>query len=1071
MRSLSKWMAGAAALILSTTAFAQPSGVQHTPAAQAYGQATGVTQRNPAVPRESDTVTLYFQVCCQFTYDHVAVYYTTDGSVPAGAFGTPAGTTQAATNTSGGVTFLLNQTSGGSTYDWWSFTLPSSAMTYGATINYTISAWKAFAGAEVFANGGAPYSYANKLAWPGAGAGQATPATGYPPVSFWKEEAVFGNTFTAGMIDQNGTVYDMHFPTPGGVYGVGTHNEGYVDGPDTFPPLLPAGWRGQMNLDQAMAGIRVDGLTHWLSNPNSVSFSGVQQSYTSNSNSISTSQSLTYGGNNIAVQQYDFAPMGVAFPSNLTGGPERHIYLKRMILTNNGPAPKTVDVYWYMAPQLNGGNTYQAMFWDSTRGAMTVYDKTTRTVTGTGVGFTPPNEYNPTTNAGYVKNIALYLSACMKTPGNVVATDNWRDTSADNGNGWLGEQITLQPGVAQEVDFMMAGSYFRPANPLTDPMPVNDGVYNNNLQPVLDWFRTSDISALHAQTDAYWNNWLASGTTASTPDAGYNRLLARGLLATALHVDGVNGGVIAGFHNGAYPYVWPRDAVYAAITLARTGHLPEAAGVYSWMQNTCYRDTESWGRKGFWKQKYSTDGYVIWGAPQIDETAVFPWGVYYQYKMTNDIGVLNTYIEPVRDAVLSCTSDSSDSRLYFVDPPGDPCSNDSPNLMHSNNVWEDSYATFIYSNANIVRGLQDAASIFGAIGSSAEQANATSLGATIKSGLDARLSCLAENTDISQLGAVYPFNVYSPTDPLVTAALNRMSSGSTSLLNTSGQHAGTVNRYIGDSYWNGGPWFLSTAWYGLFYKDRADYTSGNADIDTHKSAIDTLIARLGPAGLGAEQIAYDNSLMYPGQEDFVLQTAWPNAWESMSTLVDSVMAFLDYDPSAPTNTMSISPKLPTAWSTMTFHNVTLVNTPAGQTHKVDVSITEAANGNQTLTFTNNSGFAVNMSVALKLPPGRSACSVKVNSAPTPYAPSLSGHTQINTFALATGAGAVTTLVVHTVGGSSPDFNSSGAVTVQDIFDFLSAWFARSPRADFNGSGTVTVQDIFDFLAAWFAGCP
>jgi hypothetical protein len=26
------------------------------------------------------------------------------------------------------------------------------------------------------------------------------------------------------------------------------------------------------------------------------------------------------------------------------------------------------------------------------------------------------------------------------------------------------------------------------------------------------------------------------------------------------------------------------------------------------------------------------------------------------------------------------------------------------------------------------------------------------------------------------------------------------------------------------------------------------------------------------------------------------------------------------------------------------------------------------------------------------------------------------------------------------------------------------------RGDFNGDGKVTVQDIFDFLAAWFAGC-
>ena len=51
-----------------------------------------------------------------------------------------------------------------------------------------------------------------------------------------------------------------------------------------------------------------------------------------------------------------------------------------------------------------------------------------------------------------------------------------------------------------------------------------------------------------------------------------------------------------------------------------------------------------------------------------------------------------------------------------------------------------------------------------------------------------------------------------------------------------------------------------------------------------------------------------------------------------------------------------------------------------------------------------------------------------------------------------------------------DFDCSGAVTVQDIFSFLSAWFNRDPSADINGDGFVSVQDIFDFLTLWFAGC-
>lgn len=51
-----------------------------------------------------------------------------------------------------------------------------------------------------------------------------------------------------------------------------------------------------------------------------------------------------------------------------------------------------------------------------------------------------------------------------------------------------------------------------------------------------------------------------------------------------------------------------------------------------------------------------------------------------------------------------------------------------------------------------------------------------------------------------------------------------------------------------------------------------------------------------------------------------------------------------------------------------------------------------------------------------------------------------------------------------------DFNQVGGITVQDIFDFLNAYFNNDPFADYNGAGGITVQDIFDFLNGYFAGC-
>jgi hypothetical protein len=52
-----------------------------------------------------------------------------------------------------------------------------------------------------------------------------------------------------------------------------------------------------------------------------------------------------------------------------------------------------------------------------------------------------------------------------------------------------------------------------------------------------------------------------------------------------------------------------------------------------------------------------------------------------------------------------------------------------------------------------------------------------------------------------------------------------------------------------------------------------------------------------------------------------------------------------------------------------------------------------------------------------------------------------------------------------------DFNKAGGITVQDIYDYLNAWFARDPVADYdgNGAGLPGQGSITSFINAWFAG--
>jgi len=1004
------FLAAVAFALLPARVSAIPDYVQHTPGAAVYGEPAGVTMREEEVPREDETVSLWVSVGYSYYYTDVAVYYTTDGSDPQGSFGVGSGTTSVLRSSTGGVTFIRNETHSPANIDWWKTVLPASTRTYGLLIKYKIGAWHASGGAEIFANNSgcsdgtcddpsAPatiFSYRVRLAWPGIGHPSSTPGVGYPNVHLWKEEAVVGNNWMNVQLDQNGSIYDIYYPSAGCMQGVGTKNEGYVDGNDTFPPGLPLGCRGQMNMNIGCAGLRVDGVTYWFTNEGAA-YSNVSQSYQPDTNVVRTNQTLTAGGSNIAVTQYDFCPKGIAYPNDSSGTPVRGLHIKRILLTNNGASAKTLNLYYFADPATNGGDGYDVMSFDSSRGAMLATDQTYRTTSTSG-------EYNPTSYSDYAKNMSISfasaLKLCMGVGGSTgaLATESWRDSSSDNSQGWIGIKLTLAAGQSSEVDLVTVGGDKQGAGD-----PGTPSLYNGQIVPALGWFFTNSAATLQTATETYWTNWLATGTTVAFPDARYDSLFKRSLLATALHVDEKGGGVIAGMHNGAYPFIWPRDAVYAAITLDRTGHTSEAENVYRFLREVAYRANEEPTRKGFWYQKYTTDGYSVWTAPQVDETAVVPWGVRYHYDTLGDSAFLTNNYQMVYEAARASSEDSTvDARLYYDDPAM---------LMHANNVWEDSWDDFLYSNACVEKGLRDAAAIATVTGHPAESALFTSRANTIHSGILGRLTWDGENTDISQLGITYPYESLPANDSRMQHILGRINGTATDrwgnnhpITNSSGEFAGLVNRYWGDTYWNGGPWFLSTLWYGQFHARLQDYFAGKAQVDVLKDKIDLLIGRLGPMGLGAEQIAPSTSLLYSGQGDFSLQAAWPNAWESMSTILDSIMLFLDYRPDASANRFSIAPKLPTGWSTLTFSNIRLGS------GSFNVTCSESEYESREV-FTNLSAGAIGFDTTVRVPGSTVLRSVTINGVPISYTYSASTGQVKLSGSLAAGVGSVTTVSV------------------------------------------------------------
>lgn len=100
-----------------------------------------VTRLNPT---PAETYPLLYKIEFQFYTTTARVYYTTDGSTPAGSFGNPSGTPAVLSSTYVG-------TFGGPVVDVVSNTIP--AQPAGTVVKYIVSAWHSGGGLEIFANG------------------------------------------------------------------------------------------------------------------------------------------------------------------------------------------------------------------------------------------------------------------------------------------------------------------------------------------------------------------------------------------------------------------------------------------------------------------------------------------------------------------------------------------------------------------------------------------------------------------------------------------------------------------------------------------------------------------------------------------------------------------------------------------------------------------------------------------------------------------------------------------------------------------------------------------------------
>ena len=120
---------------------ATPEFVEHLAGNQVFGEPAGVTMLEPDAPGAGQAVDIWIRIGYSFFYNDVAIYYTTDGSEPAGAQGVPSGTATALTFGNGNVAFVRNEPNSPDNIDWWKATLPAGVQVAGTTVKYKISAW------------------------------------------------------------------------------------------------------------------------------------------------------------------------------------------------------------------------------------------------------------------------------------------------------------------------------------------------------------------------------------------------------------------------------------------------------------------------------------------------------------------------------------------------------------------------------------------------------------------------------------------------------------------------------------------------------------------------------------------------------------------------------------------------------------------------------------------------------------------------------------------------------------------------------------------------------------------
>lgn len=394
----------------------------------------------------------------------------------------------------------------------------------------------------------------------------------------------------------------------------------------------------------------------------------------------------------------------------------------------------------------------------------------------------------------------------------------------------------------------------------------------NELDQEIERYRKIDLKKELDDTKKYWRKYLKDHSSIELKAEGtLKKIYDRTILLFPLLINEQTGGISAGVESdeyktkcGRYSYCWPRDGVFITEALDEIGMTKEAEKFYK----VFCKMTQS--RNGGWEQRFYTDGRLApcWGY-QIDETASVVFGVYRHYEKVKNTKFL-------KDTLKMC-----ENAIDFLDKYVTDTLEEKFEFKKSYDLWEEYEGVTLYSMSAIFGAYNAMLKIYKEV--KAEYANnRLRIEAmekrkkilekrereikeyVLKTFYDENKKCFVRNLDdrrldISILGAVTPFNMFSPKEKRFLTTIERMNM-------TLRTYTGGYIRYEDDRY-NGGynPWVIANLWMANYYLDAGDKKKA-------KECFEFVVKSASRYGFLGEQV--NNETMQPS---WIIGLTWSHA--------------------------------------------------------------------------------------------------------------------------------------------------------------------------------------------------